>query len=191
MDHAIGIRLKRTNPSHSPLSSHFFGSPKLPLEWILTEIYSNELFLCQLDLAELAALDPSIDLPHTGYLYVFLQTLDGSPYPDARVLYYDGTPDYLALDFNSEVEGFEHLTELWAVEFQSVAPDAPCTRLLGEYTVNPFRRDHPRLFLQLDLAELNALGVGFLPDRSDYLCIYLGDDDAPFENLDARFVAKE
>lgn len=191
MDHAIGIRLKKIDDSYTPLSSHFFGSPKVPLEWVFSELYETELLLCQLDLAALAAFDPSVELPHTGYLYVLLQMRDGSPYPDVRILHTTDTPDYLALDFNAEAEGYEHLNEPWAVEFYPVAPDAPCTRLLGDYTLNPFKRDHPRLFLQLDLPALNAAGVDFLPGKNAYLCIYLGEDDAPFENLDARFLEKK
>ena len=191
MDHAIGIRLKKADAALSPLSSHFFGSPKVPFEWVLSELYETELLLCQLDLGALAEFDPSVELPRTGFLYVLLQMREGIPYHDVRILHTTDTPDYLAIAFNADAEGFEHLTEPWAVEFYRVAPDAPCSRLLGDYTVNPFKRDHPRLFLQLDLAELNALGVDFLPNRSDYLCIYLGDDDAPFENLDARFVSKK
>ena len=54
-------------------------------------------------------------IPHSGYLYVFLDTAE-YPYR-ARVLHCVEEPAIAMDDFNAEVAGAEHLTDDWLMEF--------------------------------------------------------------------------
>ena len=186
MSHAIGIRLKRADAPYPPTASRFFGSPKIPLEWMVCELYENDLFFCQLRLADLAPHDPDGILPHTGYLYVFLQ-MHGNATPTARVMYFAGKPDYLGLDFNEDVEGYEHLTEPWAMEFEEVDADSPCTRLLGRPTVWQGACEPPPLLLQFDPSETRT---GFLSGLDGYLCLFFDPEDASWDRIRARIIPK-
>jgi len=187
MSHAIGIRLRSVTCADSPTASRFFGSPKIPLEWMLNELYESDLFFCQLQLADLAPYDPDGALPHTGYLYVFLQMREHAA-PDVRVMYCDGKPDYIAIDFNAEVEGFEHLTKPLIAEFFTVDPDAPCTRLLGTPTVWEDVCEPPRLLLQFDPREL---GFKVLPDPNSYLCLFFDPEGKGWDRATARIISKQ
>lgn len=188
MNHAIGIRLRQADRSYPKTASRMLGSAKIPLEWMLDELYENELFLCQLNLSKLAPLDPLGRLPHKGYLYVFLQMERLPRPPKARVLYFDGEPDYFLFDANENVEGYEHLTLTYAIEFCKVDANARGTKLLGVPNPQGALPDESRLLLQFDPREGDT---GFLHHFDGTLCILFGPEGRELEGATARLIPNE
>ncbi len=167
---AIRIRAKKAPAKHDLGASKFFGTPTVPKEW-MSCFEENELFLCQVKLADIAMLDTENILPHSGYLYIFLTPL-GEGYPFATtVRYYDGEPTVAIDDFNSMVEGFEYLTEDHLMEFDPVDDNEDCTRLFGE--ISGWSDENAPLLLQFDPLDSE---MGFLSQIDGYLYIFLGED---------------
>ncbi len=188
MSYAIGIQLREADKTYPQTASRMLGSAKIPLEWVLDELYESDLFFCQLNLADLAHLDPLGRLPHTGYLYVFLQMRSQNRAPSARVFYFDGKPDYFLFDANENVEGYEHLIRTYAIEFSAVDADAAGTKLLGVPNPRGGLSDAPQLLLQFDPRESK---IEFLPDLDGTLCIFFGPEGRELEGATAVFVQDE
>ena len=188
MNTAIGIQIRKAEKSYPQTASRMLGSAKIPLEWMVNELYESDLFFCQLALADLAHLDPLGRLPHTGYLYVFLQMRSQNRAPTARVLYFDGKPDYFLFDANEDIEGYEHLTVTYAIEFSKVDADATGTKLLGVPNPRGALSDVPQLLLQFDPRESK---VGFLQDLGGTLCIFFGPEGRALAGATARIIPYE
>ena len=106
---AIGIKCTRAEAGYDLAASKFFGTPTLPLGWE-EEYEESVLFFAQIRLADIAPFDKENRLPHTGYLYLFLDTKDGKYHMRPILRYHDGEPA-LAIDgFNAVVEGYEQYT---------------------------------------------------------------------------------
>ena len=91
---AIGIKIKKAYGDHDPGASKFFGAPTVPEKWL--DMFSDDvIFFAQIRLSDIAKLDTENKLPHTGYLYLFL---DVEMYPyQAMAYYYDGERRYRRL----------------------------------------------------------------------------------------------
>ena len=117
---------------------NFFGTPTLPPVWRRLQGYGN--FFCQIrcrDIAEAGLIAENDErIPHSGYLYVFLDTAE-YPYR-ARVLHCVEEPAIAMDDFNAEVAGAEHLTDDWLMEFSPAEETAEGIRLLGLPTDWPY-----------------------------------------------------
>lgn len=175
METAIGIGLTPAHEGYDQGESKFFGTPTLPAAWV-DDFYDSEMFLCQIRLADIADLDVENRLPHTGYLYVFLD-LDVYPYA-CRVRYYDGEPDTVIDNFNLSVEGAEHLTDAYLMRFSTVAADAEGIKLLGTPADWSYEEEPPRLLLQYDpLVE----DLGFLTELDGFAYLAFADGS---DNLD-------
>ena len=127
---AIGIKVKKAPADHDLGASKFFGTPTVPIAWE-GDFYEDEIFLCQINLADIAHFDKKNRLPHTGYLYIFLHTDGGDYNLEADVRYFEGEPELAIDDFNLEVGGYEKFNDSYLIEFYEVDDDEDCTRLLG------------------------------------------------------------
>ena len=92
---AIGMTLKRPEGEYDLGASKFFGNPTIPGAW-LEELDEELMFFAQIRLADIAELDRENRLPHTGYLYFFVDA-DAHMGADARavVRYSPKDPDVL------------------------------------------------------------------------------------------------
>ena len=165
---AIGIKIKKADGNHDPGASKFFGAPVLPDGW--AELFSEDIiFFGQIRLSDIAELDTENKLPHTGYLYLFL---DVEMYPyQAMAYYYDGEPNVAIDDFNEAEPQFAHLNEDWLMSFEPVDEDFDGTRLFG-VTSSGYETDE-ELLLQFDpLAE----NTGFLDNIDGYAYFFFGED---------------
>ena len=80
---AIGIRINKADGKHDFGASKFFGAPGMPAEW--QERFSEDvIFFGQIRLSDIAEFDTENKLPHTGYLYLFL---DVEMYPYQAMAY--------------------------------------------------------------------------------------------------------
>lgn len=147
MKNAIGITVKKAPEGYDLGASKFFGTPTVPAEWV-NEFDENEMFFCQIRLSDIAELDRENKLPHTGYLYIFLD-ISSFPYK-SRVLYYDGEPDTAIDDFNADVSGAEMRTDAWLMNFAAVEDDAEGIKLFGLPADWSYDEYPPKLLMQYD-----------------------------------------
>ena len=170
---AIGIKVKKAEGDYDLLASKFFGEPTVPLGWE-GEFYDDEIFFCQIRLADIAHLDKDNRLPHTGYLYVFLDTEGGDYDLVADVKYFDGEPELVLDGFNLDVAGYERFNNAYLMEFVEVDDDDACTRLFGNPSDWNYDDTPPKMLLQYDPLDNET---GFLDFLDGFLYFFYGDDD--------------
>jgi hypothetical protein len=176
---AIGIKVKKAPADYDLGASKFFGTPTVPLAWE-GDFYEDEIFLCQINLADIARLDKENRLPHTGYLYIFLHT-DGGDYElEADVRYFDGEPELAIDDFNLEVEGYERFNDAYLMEFCEVDDGEACTRLLGVPSDWNYEDKPPKLLLQFDPLDSD---MEFLNHLDGFLYFFFGKDEKDFSSV--------
>ncbi len=176
MSKAIGVRVRKPEGEYDLGVSKFFGTPTIPEAW--EEDFSDTtLFFCQLRLADVAAWDKENRLPHTGYLYVFLDTADGERSLRPQVRYYAGQPRLALEEFNAITTGYEQYTQAWVMEFYPVEEDAACTRLLGEPSDWPYDEAPPSLLMQFDPLDSE---MGFLDSLDGFIYLFFGENERDF-----------
>ena len=176
---AIGIKVKKAPADHDLGASKFFGTPTVPLAWE-GDFYEDEIFFCQINLADVAHLDKENCLPHAGYLYIFLHT-DGGDYDlEADVRYFEGEPELAIDDFNLEVEGYEGFNDAYLMEFCEVDDAEACTRLLGVPNDWNYEDKPPKLLLQFDPLDSE---MGFLDHLDGFLYFFFGKDENDLESV--------
>ena len=142
---AIGINV--TKGVHDEGESKFFGSPAVPADWV-DEFDENVIFMCQINLNDIAELDKDNVLPHNGYMYIFLDTVDYPYQPIVR--FSEAEPDTVIDDFNDIDDEFAPLTEGWKMTFSEVADDSEGIRLFGAPKGWAYEEKPPKLLMQYD-----------------------------------------
>ena len=171
MSKAIGIRAVKPSERFDEGASKFFGIPTVPAAWV-DDFYDDEIFFCQIHLADIAALDPQGRLPHTGYLYVFLHTENGNRALGADVRYYDGEPTHALDDFNAAVEGYEQYNDAYLMEFYLTEEDAVSTRLFGVPSDWNYADAPGELLMQYDPLDDD---MGFLEELDGFVYFFFGE----------------
>lgn len=172
---AIGIKIKKAEGEHDPGASKFFGAPTVPEEW-QNQFSDDVIFFAQIRLSDIAHLDTENKLPHTGYLYLFLDT-EMYPY-QAMAYYYDGEPNTVIDDFNEVEPQFAHLNEDWLMSFEPVVDDYDGTRLFG--TPSSGYETDEELLLQFDpLCE----NTGFLDSIDGYAYFFFGKGEYRIDGI--------
>ena len=183
--YAISISVQKAGGEHDVAQSKFFGSPVIPSEW-QDRFHDDIVFFAQIRLADIAELDYDNRLPHSGYLYFFL---DAEMYPsdslDMWVEYYPGEPDTVIDDFNEMSPITVGLNDDWLITFQLADPDADGTKLFGKPSgiINE-RGDMPNLLLQYD--PLDFSGVPFLENLDGYAYVFFGEDETDFNDITSK-----
>ena len=176
---AIGIKVKKAPGDYDLGASKFFGTPTVPLAWE-GDFYEDEIFLCQINLADIAHLDKENRLPHTGYLYIFLHTDGGDYNLEADVRYFDGEPELAIDDFNLEVEGYERFNDAYLMEFSEVDENEVCTRLFGVPSDWNYEDEPSKLLLQFDPLDSE---MEFLDYLDGFLYFFFGKDENDLEGV--------
>ncbi|MBE6594821.1 MAG: DUF1963 domain-containing protein [Ruminococcaceae bacterium] len=179
MSKAIKISLKKAPESYDLGASKFFGTPTVPLAWD-GDFYEDEIFFCQIRLSDIAELDKENRLPHTGYLYIFLETEDGNYHLKPDVRYYDSKPELAINDFNAAVDGFENFTEAYLMEFSEADGDEICTKLFGSPSDWNYADKPPKLLMQYDPLDNDT---GFLEFLDGFIYFFFGEDEKKLENI--------
>lgn len=149
--------------------SKFFGEILLPEKWLLEDAFSpDELFLCQINLDDLASSVGKTLLPDHGMLYFFI---DYKKKPQAVVRYFDGEIDAYTL-FNEDWEGdYDVITE-WAIDFSSCL-DKPSFRIEKGTNVQPLhdfstRENFNAMLVKDENVESGEIAIlKYVPDASD------------------------
>ena len=176
---AIGIKVKKASKGYNLSASKFFGVPTVPVLWD-GDFYDDEIFFCQINLADIAHLDKENKLPHKGYLYIFLHTDEGEYKLKADVRYYNGEPELAIEDFNSEVKGYEKFNDAYLMEFYETDDDNACTRLFGNLSDWNYTKTPPKLLLQFDPLDNE---MGFLDYIDGFLYFFFGEDEKDFKKI--------
>lgn len=179
MSNAIGIKVKKAPEGYDISASKFFGTPTVPLAWE-GGFDDDEIFFCQIALADIAELDREGRLPHAGYLYIFLHTEEGSYSLRPDVRYFDGEPELAIGDFNSAVEDFERYDEAYLMEFCEADGDEICTRLFGEPSDWNYPDAPPKLLLQYDPLDNE---MGFLDHLDGFVYFFFDEDEKALEKV--------
>lgn len=181
---AIKLTLKKTGSSLF-CCSKWWGNPDLPpqMEYpmmkYLDEDGSEEeyplTFVCQIDCADIAALDPEGKLPHEGMLYFFAAIDDFVGYesplhaPEGRWEKQLATVKYSRTvnmeTFNSCILVDDEDKELaepeMAVEFSACGDDEPGHKLLGLPCSGDAGKELPDCLSLLQIGEDDGLGIHF------------------------------
>lgn len=165
---AIAISVKKGITDEG--ASKFFGDPTVPAEWE-NEFADEVIFLCQIRLKDIAALDAENVLPRSGYLYIFLDT---SCYPyEPMIRINEGEPDTVLECFNDISEEFTALTVGWEMSFSPTDDTAEGIRLFGKPTDWSYAEQPPKLLLQYDPL---ATDMPFIEDVDGFVYLFYKDD---------------
>ncbi len=176
---AIGIKIHKPKGEYDLGASKFFGAPVLPAGW-LDKFSDDVIFFAQIRLSDIAEFDTENKLPHTGYLYLFLDAEMMYEY-QAMAYYYDGEPNVVIDDFNEVEPRFAHLNEDWLISFEPADDAADGIRLFGVPS-SGYETDE-ELLLQFDpLAE----NTKFLDHIDGYAYFFFGKDKNRIDGI--RFV---
>ena len=173
---AIGINVTKGVADEG--ESKFFGSPAVPADWV-DEFDENVIFMCQIKLADIAELDKDNILPHKGYMYIFLDTVDYPYQPIVR--FSEEEPDTVIDDFNDIDDEFTPLTEGWKMSFSEADDDSEGIRLFGAPKGWAYEEKPPKLLMQYDplatempfLDSVDGYAYLFYEDGLDNVSLYL------------------
>lgn len=149
--------------------SKFFGEILLPEKWLLEDEFSpDELFLCQINLDDLASAVGKTLLPDHGMLYFFI---DYAKKPQAVVRYYDGEADAYT-SFNEDWEGDYDVVTEWAIDFSSFLDKSSFRLEKGENLKdeNDFlkRENFTAMLVKDENVENGEIAIlKYVPDASD------------------------
>ena len=178
---AIRIKIKPADENYDLAASKFFGTPTIPGEW-LSDFDEYTMFFCQIRLADIANSDTENILPHTGYLYVFLDTYESEFNLVPIVRYYDGEPDTAVDDFNAEVPEYEQFTEAYLMEFSECEDYGDGTKLLGIPRSIPEEDTEGKMLMQFDPLDTD---MGFLSHLDGFFYLFFGEDERDFSSITA------
>lgn len=177
MSKAIKITLTKAEGEYDPRASKLFGAPVLPESW--TNRFSDDvIFFGQIRLSDIAALDTENKLPHTGYLYIFLDT---EIYPSSFMTFVDHTdeaPTTVIEDFN-EIDGrFAHLSKAFLMSFEEADEDYDGTKLFG--VPSSETQEDGELLLQFDPLDNET---GFLSEIDGYAYFFFGEGEKKLDGV--------
>lgn len=179
MANAIRMKLHRPQGEHDPTQSKFFGDPAIP-KWMEERIEEDEVFLAQIRLCDIAALDTENILPHEGWLYFFIKAEDGSAWTpkQAVVRYSKEQPTMILGEFNAVSPIPEGLNEPWLIDFEVENEKAASgMKLLGVPFDWNYADPAPQLLLQYDPLDSPS---EFLSEMDGMVYFFAGKDVEKF-----------
>ncbi len=181
MSKAIKITLTKAEGEHDLAASKLFGVPVFPEGWE-DRFTEDIIFFGQIRLADIAPFDPENRLPHTGYLYLLLDT-EVYPYT-AMVEYYDGEPRLAIDDFNEIEPEFARFNKDFLITFEEADEDYDGTKMFGIPSSEP--DEDSELLLQFDPLDNET---GFLSEIDGYAYFFFGEGTGDDRIENTRFHA--
>lgn len=177
---AIRIKVKKAEGEYDKGLSKMLGNPVLPKK-TMDSLPQTAMFLMQIRLEDIKDLDEENILPHTGYLYFFLDTDDGLYSLKPIVLYYKGQPKYFVDGFNEIVDGFEQYNQDFLIEFEKCEDEADGHKLLGHPADWQYQETTEQLLFQLD--PMASEEMNLFPTFDGFLYFFFGDDLNDFSKV--------
>ena len=175
--HAIKLKVRKATGDYDRGCSKMLGDPTLP-EGMEAELPPYAMFLMQIRLEDIKDLDVENKLPHTGYLYFFLDTEDGEYNLKPIVKYFDGEPTQLVTEFNEAVEGYEQFNHDFIIEFEKCDESDTGNKLLGCPGDWQFAEEPNDLLFQLD--PMDSEEMGLFPTFDGMMYFFFGEDKRDF-----------
>ncbi len=177
---AIKINVKKVEKETNFRASKFFGAPVVPEEWV-EDFYDDVIFLGQIRLEDIVELDKENKLPHTGYLYFFI---DAESYPFgedayAMVRYYAGEPNVVIDDFNEGSPIPEGLNDAFLMDFELCSDYEDGTKLFG--IPSNIEEEDVKILLQYD--PLDFENVPFLSMMDGYAYFIYNEESEDVEDV--------
>ena len=179
MASAIRMKLSKPQGEFDPTRSKFYGDPAIPM-WMEDEIEEDEVFLAQIRLSDIAALDTGNIFPHEGWLYFFIKAEYGSAWTskDAVVRYSKEEPQVVLLDFNAESTIPDKMNETCLIDFEVAEKDDDSgMKLLGKPFDWNYADPAPLLLLQYDPLDSPS---SFLEEMDGMVYFFAGEDMETF-----------
>lgn len=133
MGYGILMKIRKGCGDHFIGASKFFGAPLIPEN--IKDKVRGLIFLCQIKLEDIAELDPDNLLPHSGYLYFFVDKKQSKPSP--VVLYTNKQPDTALIAYNAGKSNAD-IDADWPIIFEKCGEYDDGLRLLGKTKVSKF-----------------------------------------------------
>ena len=178
--YAIRIKTRRAEGEYDLGASKMLGNPVLP-ESIMNELPETAAFLMQIRLEDIKDLDVDNLLPHTGYLYFFLDVEDGLYSMKPIVKYTTEEPTTHVDGFNDIVEGFENYNHDFLIEFEKCDEFDEGNKLLGRPNDWQYAQEPEQLLLQID--PLADPEMGLLDYLDGFLYFFFGEDMRDFSQV--------
>lgn len=176
---AIKLKVTKASGKYDLGRSKFLGSPVMP-EWMVNEFDDETIFFLQLNLEEIKDLDNENLLPHTGYLYIFLD-VSSTEYSLKPIIKYTTDEPTHSLDgFNDIVDGYEDFIDDYLIEFEECDDFSSGIKLFGKPNDWPFEKTDNRLFLQFDPLDSD---MGIFNNLDGYIYFFFGKDNKTFKDI--------
>lgn len=177
INYAIALNVRKVcyNEKIDESCIKFYGNPCLP-ESLVDKYSMDTVLFAQIRCEDLKELDIENRLPHTGYLYFFL---DAKNYPRENlsiiVDYFNEEPKYAIDDYNESSPIVEGLNVPFIIEFLKVNADYDGTKLLGRPNGYVDENDDmPGLLLQYDPLDFD---FPFLSSIDGYAYVFYGKNE--------------
>lgn len=177
---AIKLKIKKAEGEYDVGLSKMLGNPVLP-EGMDESLPSTAMFLMQIRLEDIKDLDEDNILPHSGYLYFFLDTENGLYSLTPIVIYYDGEPTHHIDGFNDIVDGFEQYNQDYLIEFEKCDDEADGNKLLGHPSDWQYQEANDRLLFQLD--PLDSEEMDLFSTFDGFLYFFFEGDKVDFDKV--------
>lgn len=177
---AIRMKVKPAEGDYDLGASKFLGKPTFPKKLANESLPESVMFFLQIRLEDIKDLDKENMLPHTGYLYFFIDTADGLYGLKPIVRYYDEEPTHVLDDFNEEVPGFEEYTEDYLIEFAEAEDSETGSKLLGVPADWNYQDEPARLLFQFDPLDSE---MGIFDQLDGLLYFFFGEDKRDFSKV--------
>ena len=146
---AIRMRVRKAEGEYDLGASKFLGSPVVPAGFT-DDLSGGTIFLCQIRLSDIKDLDKENELPHEGYLYVFLDTSNSEYSLKPIVRYTKEEPTDCIGQFNEVVDGYEQYVDDYLIDFEPCDDYETGNKLLGYPNDWNYADDPKPLLLQFD-----------------------------------------
>ena len=177
---AIKLKVHKAEGEYDLGASKFLGSPVLP-EKLINAFDSETIFLLQLRLKDLEGLDEDNILPHTGYLYIFLDVSEGEYNLQPIVKYVKSEPTHCLNEFNDVVDGYEQFKDDYLIEFEKCDDYETGNKLFGKPNDWNYQEEPRQLLFQFDPLDSE---MGLFSNLDGYIYFFLGNDRKTFKDVE-------
>ena len=177
---AIRLKVKKAEGKYDLGVSKFLGNPVLPEKWI-NAFDDTTIFLLQIRLEDIKDLDKDNLLPHTGYLYFFLDISNSEYSLKPIVKYYKGEPTTCLNGFNDIVDGYEAYVDDYLIEFEECDDYETGNKLLGKPNDWNYAGEPKQLLLQFDPLDSE---MGLFSHLDGLIYFFMGEDKKTFKDVE-------
>ena len=176
---AIRLKVKKAEGDYDLGASKFLGSPVIPEKW-LDAFNDQTIFLMQIRLSDIKDLDKENKLPHTGYLYIFLDVSEGEYSLKPIVKYCKNEPTHVLSGFNDIVDGYEEFVDDYLMEFEECDDYETGNKLFGKPNDWNYVEESEELLFQFDPLDSD---MNLFSQLDGLIYFFFGKDRKTFKDV--------